>query len=168
MLRRLVPLAAVIALVAGGCGDDDGKDSGTTTTRTTAPSTAARAYQTRVQTILASVGTAGTTLGSSVRQGSSLQDVARALETFQRSIEGAATRLDDLGAPSSAQAGQDELAAVLRELAAGVQPSIDAARSGDRAAFQRTFRAYQRKLDGTFRQRLTAAGEKIDRALAGQ
>jgi hypothetical protein len=49
-----------------------------------------------------------------------------------------------------------------------VQPSIEAAREDDRAKFQREFRAYQRKLDGEYRRRLTAAGEKIDRALAGQ
>ena len=166
MLRRLIPLAAVLALVAGGCGDDD-KDKNKTGT-TAAPAAETKAYQRQVQTILGSVGTAGTALGASARTSNSTQDLARALETFQSSVGGAADRLKALSAPEAAKEGQDELEQVLREIASGVQPSIEAAQAGDRARFQRTFRAYQRQLDGEFRQRLTAAGTKIDRALAGQ
>ena len=166
MLRRLLPFAAALALVAGGCGDDD-KDKNKTGT-TAAPAVETKAYQTQVQTILGSVGAAGTALGASARTSNSTQDLARALETFQGSVEQAANKLKALNGPDSASEGQDELEQVLREIASGVQPSIEAAKTGDRAKFQRTFRVYQRRLDGEFRQRLTAAGEKIDRALAGQ
>ena len=176
MLRRLVPLAAALALAVAGCGgdDDDGGNGGATNPTTATQATTAtagadsRAYQNQVRTILGSVGTAGQALGASARSSRSPQDLARALETFQTSVEGAANRLNDLTAPAAAVEGQDELEQVLREIAAGVEPSIQSARSGDRAAFQRAFRAYQRKLDADYRRRLTAAGEKIDRALAGQ
>lgn len=173
MLRRLFLLLAALALVAAGCGDDDNGNGGggnapTTqaTTGTTATGTAA--YKAQVQTILGSVGTAGTSLGTAARASRSTKDLGRALETFQSRVEEAADRLRDLTAPEEAAEGQDELEQVLREIASGVQPSIGAAREDDRTKFQREFRAYQRKLDGEYRQRLTAAGEKIDRALAGQ
>ena len=44
----------------------------------------------------------------------------------------------------------------------------DAAKANDRAKFTATFKAYQAKLDGAYRDRLTAAGAKIDKALAAQ
>lgn len=174
MARRLVPLFAALALAGAGCGDDDGNGGGTTqatqpTQATTATTrTESRAYQTQVQTILGTVGAAGTTLGAAARASTSPQDLARALEGFQSSVEGAADRLQALSAPPEAAEGQNELEQVLREIASGVEPSIEAAREGDRAEFQRRFRVYQRRLDGEYRRRLTAAGEKIDRALAGQ
>jgi hypothetical protein len=167
MLRRLLPLAAVLALVAG-CGDDGGGSKTATQGKTATTNAQAAAYKAQVQTILRSVGTAGTALGTAARASKSQADLARALETFQASVKAAADRLNALSPPPGAAEGQAELEQVLRQIASGVQPSIQAAREGDRAKFQLVFRAYQRKLDGEYRQRLTAAGEKIDRALAGQ
>jgi hypothetical protein len=168
MTRRLAPLVALLALVAvTGCGGDDNGGGATATTpaRTTAT---AGAYQRQVQAILASVGAAGSQLGAAARSSTSPSDLADALQRFQSAVRSAADRLGQTSAPGGAAAGQAELEAVLREIAAGVQPAIDAARRGDRAAFTARFRAYQRKLDGQYRQRLTAAGAKIDRALARQ
>jgi hypothetical protein len=164
MTRRLLALLLLlpILLLAGaGCGDDDDDGGGGTATQT--GTTAVRAYQAQVQTILGTVGTAGQELGRSVS--SDLDGVARALETFQGRVESAADRLDQLDAPEAAAQGQDELEQVLREIASGVQSSIDAAEAGDRAKFTTEFRAYQAKLNAEFRQRLTAAGAKIDQAL---
>ena len=169
--RRLLPLAVLLALAlaATGCGGDD-KSSSPTTAATQATSTSASTttYQTQVQTILTSVGTAGSTLGTAAQASSSSADIATALEKFQASVKQAADELAKLTAPAKAQTGQDELEQVLREIADGVQPSIDAAKANDRAKFTATFKAYQAKLDGTYRDRLTAAGAKIDKALAGQ
>lgn len=169
--RRLLPLAVLLALApaAAGCGGDD-KASTPTTAATQATSTSASTttYQTQVQTILTSVGTAGSTLGTAAQSSNSSADIATALEKFQASVKQAADELGKLTAPDKAQTGQDELEQVLREIADGVQPSIDAAKENDRAKFTATFKAYQAKLDGTYRQRLTAAGAKIDQALAGQ
>jgi hypothetical protein len=162
MTRRLLVLLLLLpVLLLAGCGDDDDDGGGGTATQT--GTTAVRAYQAQVQTILATVGTAGQELGRSVS--SDLSGVARALETFQSRVEGAADRLDQLEAPEAAAEGQDELEQVLREIAAGVQGSIDAAKAGDRAKFTTEFRAYQAKLNAEFRRRLTAAGAKIDQAL---
>jgi L,D-peptidoglycan transpeptidase YkuD (ErfK/YbiS/YcfS/YnhG family) len=168
MLRRLVPIAAVLALVVAGCGDS--KKSSSTTTSTTTSTTSAQytGYKLQVQAVLGSVGTAGSTLGASARSSKSPADLARALEAFKASVEQAANSLAKLNAPPTATEGQRELEQVLREIAAGVQPAIEAARAGDRVRFRQTFTAYQRKLDGEYRQRLTAAGSKIDRALAGK
>jgi hypothetical protein len=175
MTRRLLPLAVLLALVpaAIGCGDDDKGDSGSSSTPTGAQTQASTpantsAYQSQVQTILTSVGTAGSTLGTAAKSSNSADDIAKALEGFQASVKKAADDLSNLKAPSNAQTGQDELEQVLREIADGVQPSIDAAKAGDRTKFTTTFRAYQAKLTGDYRQRLTAAGSKIDQALAGQ
>jgi hypothetical protein len=169
--RRLLPLAVLLALApaAAGCGDDD-KGSTPTTAATQATSTSASttAYQTQVQTILTSVGTAGSTLGTAAQSSSSSADIATALEKFQGSVKQAADELAKLTAPDKAQTGQDELEQVLREIADGVQPSIEAAKAGNRTKFTTTFKAYQAKLDGAYRKRLTAAGAKIDQALAGQ
>ena len=168
--RRLLPLAVLLALApaAAGCGDDN-KDSTTkAATQATSTSASTTTYQTQVQTILTSVGTAGSTLGTAAQASSSSADIATALEKFQASVKQAADELGKLTAPDKAQTGQDELEQVLREIADGVQPSIDAAKANDRAKFTATFKAYQAKLDGTYRQRLTAAGAKIDQALAGQ
>ena len=169
--RRLLPLAVLLALApaAAGCGGDD-KASTPTTAATQGTSTAASTatYQTQVQTILTSVGTAGSTLGTAAQSSKSASDIASALEKFQASVKKAAGALGKLTAPDKAQTGQDELEQVLREIADGVQPSIEAAKAGNRAKFTATFKAYQAKLDGDYRQRLTAAGAKIDQALAGQ
>ncbi len=169
--RRLLPLAVLLALAlaATGCGGDD-KSSSPSTAATQATSTTPNttAYQTQVQTILTSVGTAGSTLGTAAQASSSSADIATALEKFQASVKQAADELAKLTAPAKAQTGQDELEQVLREIADGVQPSIDAAKANDRAKFTATFKAYQAKLDGAYRDRLTAAGAKIDKALAAQ
>jgi hypothetical protein len=176
--RRLLPLAVLLALAlaASGCGggsDKGGKASTPTTPKgavsngaTTSPSKST--YQTQVQTILTSVGTAGSTLGSAAASSKSPADIGSALESFQSSVKTAADDLGKLTAPGSAQAGQDELEQVLREIASGVQPSIAAAKAGNRAQFTTRFKAYQAKLQTDYRQRLTAAGAKIDKAIAGQ
>jgi hypothetical protein len=175
--RRLLPLAVLLALApaAAGCGGDDkgGGSSGASTptkaaTQGTSTPASTATYQTDVQTILTSVGTAGSALGTAARSSNSAKDIASALEKFQASVKKAADELGKLTAPDKAQAGQDELEQVLREIADGVQPSIEAAKAGNRAKFTATFKAYQAKLDGDFRQRLTAAGSKIDQALAAQ
>jgi hypothetical protein len=171
--RRLLPLAVLLALApaAAGCGggDDKGGTSSAASTPTGAATQAAtRTYQTQVQTILTSVGTAGSDLGTAAQSSKSATDIASALAKFQASVKKAADELGKLTAPGKAQAGQDELEQVLREIADGVQPSIDAAKAGNRAKFTTTFKAYQAKLDGDYRKRLTAAGAKIDQALAGQ
>ena len=168
MLRRpftLVAVAAALAGVAAGCGDDDKDSPGTQATVSRAE---AREYQRQVQAVLIAVGAAGSGLQTSVERGASLNRVATALDRFQGSVEQAAQRLDRLEPPAAAKEAQDEMVTVLRDLAGDVQPSIDAARKGDRAEFLRVFRAYQRKLDGEYRQRLRGAGEKIDRALSGR
>ena len=164
--RRLLPLALMLALVpaAAGCGDDDkkGGDKPATT-----PSANTAAYQGQVRTILTSVGTAGTALGTAAKSSQNANDIATALTNFQASVNRAADSLRKLKAPNDeAKAGQDELEQVLREIASGVAPSITAAKAGDRAKFTTTFRAYQAKLSTDYRSRLTAAGGKIDRALA--
>jgi Flp pilus assembly protein TadD len=169
--RRLLPLAVLLALAlaATGCGGDDKSSSpSTAATQATSTSPNTTTYQTQVQTILTSVGTAGSTLGTAAQASSSSADIATALEKFQASVKQAADELAKLTAPAKAQTGQDELEQVLREIADGVQPSIDAAKANDRAKFTATFKAYQAKLDGAYRDRLTAAGAKIDKALAGQ
>jgi hypothetical protein len=169
--RRLLPLAVLLALApaAAGCGDDDKSSTPTkAATQTTSTSAATTAYQTQVQTILTSVGTAGSTLGTAAQSSKSSADIASALEKFQASVKQAADELAKLTAPGTAQTGQDELEQVLREIADGVQPSIDAAKANDRTKFTTTFKAYQAKLDGAYRERLTAAGAKIDQALAAQ
>jgi hypothetical protein len=169
--RRLLPLAVLLtlALAAAGCGGgDDGGDSASTPTKAATSTTSKAGYQTEVQTILTSVGTAGSDLGTAAQSSNSANDIAAALAKFQASVKKAADDLSKLTAPGKAQAGQDELEQVLREIADGVQPSIDAAKAGNRAKFTATFKAYQAKLDGDYRQRLTAAGAKIDQALAGQ
>ena len=169
--RRLLPLAVLLALApaAAGCGGDDkGSTPTTAATQATATSASTTAYQTQVQTILTSVGTAGSTLGTAAQSSSSSADIATALEKFQGSVKQAADELAKLTAPSKAQTGQDELEQVLREIADGVQPSIDAAKANNRTKFTTTFKAYQAKLDGAYRERLTAAGAKIDKALAAQ
>jgi hypothetical protein len=170
--RRLLPLAVLLALApaAAGCGGDDkgGTSSAASTPTGAATQAATRAYQTQVQTILTSVGTAGSDLGTAAQSSKSATDIASALAKFQASVKTAADELDKLTAPGNAQAGQDELEQVLREIADGVQPSIDAAKAGNRAKFTTTFKAYQAKLDGDYRKRLTAAGAKIDQALSGQ
>jgi hypothetical protein len=170
MLRRLIPLAAVLALVVAGCGDSKKSSSSTTPTTATTSTTGAQflGYKLQVQAVLGSVGTAGSTLGASAKTSKSPADLARALEAFKASVEQAANSLAKLSPPPSAVQGQSELELVLRQIASGVQPSIDAARAGDRVRFRQTFTAYQRKLDGEYRQRLTAAGSQIDRALAGK
>ena len=114
------------------------------------------------------MGTAGSTLGTAAQSSNSSADIATALEKFQASVKQAADELAKLTAPDKAQTGQDELEQVLREIADGVQPSIDAAKANDRRQFTTTFKAYQAKLDGAYRERLTAAGAKIDQALAAQ
>ena len=106
--------------------------------------------------------------GKSTLIGRLLYDSKGVYEDQIASVKKAADELGKLTAPDKAQAGQDELEQVLREIADGVQPSIEAAKAGNRAKFTATFKAYQAKLDGDFRQRLTAAGSKIDQALAGQ
>ena len=169
--RRLLPLAVLLALAlaATGCGGDDKSSSpSTAATQATTTSPSTTTYQTQVQTILTSVGTAGSTLGTAAQASSSSADIATALEKFQASVKQAADELAKLTAPAKAQEGQDELEQVLREIADGVQPSIDAAKANDRAKFTATFKAYQAKLDGAYRDRLTAAGAKIDKALAAQ
>jgi N-acetyl-beta-hexosaminidase len=169
--RRLLPLAVLLALApaAAGCGDDDKSSTPTkAATQTTSTSAATTAYQTQVQTILTSVGTAGSTLGTAAQSSNSSADIATALEKFQASVKKAADELGKLTAPDKAQTGQDELEQVLREIADGVQPSIEAAKAGSQAKFTSTFKAYQAKLEGAYRERLTAAGAKIDKALAGQ
>ena len=158
MLQRLLPLAVALALLAAGCGDDDDD----TTTTPTAD------YQAEVQAILGSVGTAGTELGAAAGTSESTEDLGRALEAYQSSVEEAADRLSALTGPEGAAEGQDELEQVLREMASGVQPAIEAASAGDRDEFLRVFTPYQRQLDGEFRERMTAAGTKIDQALAGE
>ncbi|HVE67363.1 MAG TPA: hypothetical protein VNB64_02155 [Solirubrobacteraceae bacterium] len=163
--RALSTAVAALALAAPGCGDD-GNDETRPATQTTVSPAEARAYKAQVQTILTTVGTAGRSLVSSVRGASSLDDVARALEAFKGSVEQAATRLDAGRPPPAAREGQRDLSATLREIATGTEPTIGAARRGDRAAFRREFVAYQGKLSGVYRQRLRAAGDKIDRALA--
>jgi len=174
LTRRLLPFVVLLALVpvAAGCGGGDDKDSGSSSTPATATSGSTTAntsaYQTQVQTILTSVGTAGSTLGTAAKGSSNASDIATALEGFQTSVKKAADDLSNLKAPGDAQSGQDELEQVLREIADGVQPSIEAAKDGNRAKFVTTFRAYQAKLQGDYRQRLTAAGAKIDQALAKQ
>ncbi len=172
--RRLLSLVVLLAVVpaAAGCGGgSDKKDSGSSTTATQAKTTSAgdkAAYQTKVQTVLASVGTAGSNLGTAAASSKNSADIANALEKFQASVKGAADQLSSLQAPGTAQQGQDDLEQVLREIADGVQPSIDAAKANNRAKFTATFKAYQQKLNGNYRQRLTAAGAKIDQALAQQ
>jgi hypothetical protein len=169
--RRLLPIAVLLALApaAAGCGDDDKSPTPTTAaTQGTSTSASTTAYQTQVQTILTSVGTAGSTLGTAAQSSNSSADIATALEKFQASVKKAADELGKLTAPDKAQTGQDELEQVLREIADGVQPSIEAAKAGNRTKFTTTFKAYQAKLDGAYRERLTAAGAKIDQALAGQ
>ena len=168
MLRRLLlPAALAAVLAAGGCGGGDG-DEKAKPQSTTVSAAQSRAYKVQVQTILASVGTAGRRLVSSVRGASSLNDVARALEAFRTGVRQAATRLDTSRPPPAARAGQRALSATLREIATGTEATIRAARRGDRAAFRREFLAYQRKLSGVYRDRLRAAGDQIDRALAGR
>ena len=169
--RRLLSLAVLLALVpvAAGCGDDKKDNGGKSSTSSTTAKVDKQAYQNQVRTILTSVGTAGTSLGTAARSSKSLADVATALTTFQGSVNQAADSLAKLEPPNDkAKGGQDELEQVLREIATGVQPSIDAAKKGDRAQFTSTFRAYQAKLSSDFRGRLTAAGGKIDQALAGK
>jgi len=169
MLRRLLPTAALVAaFVAAGCGDDGDDKTRPATQATTVSPAQAQAYKTQVQTILRSVGSAGTTLGTSVRGASSVGEVAPALEAFRDSVQRAAARLDAGRPPPAAREGQRELSTTLREIAAGTAPIIRAARQGDRAAFRREFLAYQRKLSGVYRDRLRAAGDKIDRALAAR
>jgi hypothetical protein len=177
--RRLLPLALLLALVpvAAGCGGDD-KGGGSSSTpastptqaATTAATTPANAttYQTQVQTILTSVGSAGSSLGTAAASSKSGADIASALKSFQASVKKAADDLAKLTAPDQAQQGQDDLEQVLREISDGVKPSIEAAKAGNRAKFTSTFKAYQAKLDGGYRQRLTAAGAKIDQALVGK
>jgi hypothetical protein len=168
MLRRLLlPAALAAVLVAGGCGGG-GEDEGSKTRSTTVSPAQSRAYKVQVQAILRSVGTAGSSLVASVRSASSLDDVARALEAFKAGVRRAASRLDASRPPPAAREGQRELAATLREIGAGTEPTTAAARRGDRAAFRREFVAYQAKLSGVYRERLRAAGDKIDRALAAR
>jgi hypothetical protein len=175
--RRLLSLAVLLVLVpvAAGCGSDDKKDNSSastpakssTTSSTNAASTAA--YKTQIQIILTSVGTAGSSLGTAAQASKNATDIAQALDTFQGAVTQAADRLGKLTPPNdAAKSGQDELEAVLREIAQGVQPSIKAAKAGDRATFTTTFKAYQAKLKSDYRPRLTAAGGKIDQALASQ
>lgn len=176
--RRWLPLALLLALVpvAAGCGGDDkgGGSSTPASTPTQAATTSATtpanttSYQTQVQTILTSVGSAGSSLGTAAASSKSGADIASALKSFQVSVKKAADELAKLTAPDQAQQGQDDLEQVLREIADGVQPSIEAAKAGNRAKFTSTFKAYQAKLDGGYRQRLTAAGAKIDQALVGK
>jgi hypothetical protein len=176
MFRRLLCLTLLVALipVAAGCGSDKKKSGGSATTASTATqgttsSAAKTAYQAEVRTILTSVGSAGSALGTAAKSSKSATDIAAALENFQASVTKAADALPKLTPPNaSAKTGQDELEQVLREIAQGVQPSIQAAKGGDRAKFVVRFRAYQAKLASDYRGRLTAAGAKIDQALAGQ
>lgn len=173
MLRRLIPLAAVLALVLAGCGSSNKSSSATTPTTATTATTSTtnsqyQGYKLQVQAVLGTVGAAGSTLGASAKTSKSPADLATALDAFKASVVKAADALAKLGPPPAAAQGQSELEQVLRQIASGVQPSIDAARAGDKARFRTTFTAYQRKLDGEYRQRLTAAGSKIDQALAGK
>jgi hypothetical protein len=173
--RRLLSLALLLALVpvAAGCGSDDKKDKSSssttaqssTTSSTSAASTAA--YKTQIQVILTSVGTAGSSLGTAAQASKNATDIAKALQTFQGSVNRAADQLGKQTPPNdAAKSGQDELEAVLREIAQGVAPSIAAAKAGDRAKFTTRFKAYQAKLKSDYRPRLTAAGATIDKALA--
>jgi hypothetical protein len=165
--RRLLSLVVLFALipVAAGCGDDK-KDSGGKSASTTA-SVDKTAYQGEIRTILTSVGTAGSALGTAAKSSKSATDIAAALQNFQASVNTAADNLGKLKPPNAdAKAGQDELEQVLREIAQGVQPSIEAAKKGDKAKFTTEFRTYQTKLATDYRGRLTAAGGKIDQALA--
>ena len=169
--RRLLSLVVLLALipVAAGCGSDDKKSGGSSSTpasTTASTPTNKIAYQSAVRLILTSVGTAGTQLGTAAKASKSATDIAAALRNFQASVNRAADSLAKLTPPNDdAKAGQDELEQVLREIAQGVQPSIEAAQKGDKAKFTTEFRAYQRKLSTDYRGRLTAAGGKIDEAL---
>ena len=160
----LAALAVLVALAVAGCGGDDDPKSAATTSTAPVGATSTQEYRAGVTRVLQAVGSAGTALGSEARSRSTPQQLAGDLERFQAKLMNAADQLDGLTPPRRVVAAHSGLVRVLREIADGVQPSIDEGRAGDRRAFRDAFRAFQSRLNGPLRSRLEAAGRQ---ALAG-
>ena len=169
MLRRLFPTAALaVALVGAGCGDDGDDKARPATQATTVSPAQAQAYRRHVQGVIRTVDRVGKRLSAQLRTIASLSDAARALEAYRLGVQGAANQLETGRPPRRAADGARDFAAILREIGGATAPSVRAARGGDRVAFNRAFRAFRAQLSGPYRRRLSAAGHKIDRALAAR
>lgn len=172
LVRILAVLGALLALVASGCGGGEGNDGGKAKTGATASTAATAAtakarYRADITRILNQSALAARMFQRSLKPASTPRQAAVALAAFQLKVRRAALALDELRPPDVVASPHRQLARSLRELAAATQPSIDAARSGNRRGLTRALQKLRSELAGPLGRRVRTAAARIDAGLAG-
>jgi hypothetical protein len=124
-MRRLVPFALVLALVAAGCGGSDGGTSKEDYAKSLGQ--AGQTLQKTFSDILAQTGS-----------GTSTKETGDRLDRGAKALDDAAKRFDDIEPPSDAEAAHAKLVDGLHELAGVFRKGADAARKNDTKALTQT------------------------------
>lgn len=172
MPRLIALIATVVAFALVGCGSSSKKNSSTTsttaTTSTSAQTGTAAEYKIKVTTISSAFAAAGQAFQASITKNTTTQQAAAALEGFQTKVTKAADDLEALTPPDNVKAAQAALVTSFRDIAKATQPSIDAGKAGDKAAFRTALLKLRDQLQGSLGNSAKAAASQIDHGLAGQ
>ena len=171
-MPRLIALivTVVVAFALAGCGSSSKKSSSSTTstTPTSSQSTSATEYKTKVTAISSAFAAAGQAFQASITPSTTPQQAAAALEGFQTKVTKAADDLEALTPPDKVKPAHAALIKSFRAIADATQPSIDAGKAGDRAAFRTSLLKLRDQLQGALGTSAKAAASQIDQGLAGQ
>jgi hypothetical protein len=145
-MRRLVPFALVLALVAAGCGGSDGGTS--------------------KQDYAESLGQAGQTLQKTFSDilaqtgsGTSTKATGDRLDRGAKALDDAAKRFDDIEPPSDAESAHAKLVDGLHELADVFRKGAAAARKNDTQALTQTLQGLANS-EGV--KKITAAQKELE------
>jgi len=172
-MPRLIALivTVVVAFALAGCGSSSKKSSSSSTTSTTSTSsqsTSATEYKTKVTAISSAFAAAGQAFQASITPNTTPQQAAAALEGFQTKVTKAADDLEALTPPDKVKPAHAALIKSFRAIADATQPSIDAGKAGDRAAFRTALLKLRDQLQGALGTSAKTAASQIDQGLAGQ
>ena len=145
-MRRLLPLALVVALLAAGCGGSDGGTSKEDYAKSLGQ--AGQTLQKTFSDILAQTGS-----------GTSTKQTGDRLDRGAKALDDAAQRFDDIEPPADAKAAHAKLVEGLHELADVFRNGAAAARKNDTQALTETLQGLATS-DGV--KKITAAQKELE------
>lgn len=145
MTRVVTACLAALALLAAGCGGDDG--------------TSREDYEREVQQVGTTLEETFGELGSSISGSGSTEEAAKQLAEGAESLDKASSDLDDIDPPSDIADAHEDIVAGLAELADEFRSGSEAAEGGDLAKLLEFAQGLQ---NSEAVQKITAAGNTIE------
>jgi DNA repair exonuclease SbcCD ATPase subunit len=126
-LKLLLLALAATALVAAGCGDDDGGDSGSNGALSNED------YASEVRDVLEPLGSELQRIGDTVRASESQQELADSVRSAEDRLQQSIDELESLEPPSDAEAAHQELIGALTDFQGSLNELSSAADAEDTA-----------------------------------